>query len=756
MNNPDRLYELLPVVHRQRDAEGGYPLRALLRVIAEQVGVVEDDISRLYDNWFIETCEDWVVPYLGDLIGYQLVHEAGEPGEVRSLEGRALNKILVPRREIANTIRYRRRKGTLALLEQLASDAAGWPGRAVEFYRRLGVAQPINQLRLKRGRTVDVREGNALDLIDGPFDSTAHTVDVRRINSHRAPGRYNLPGVGVFVWRLRSYSVSRTPACCLEEVGPQCYSFSVLGNDAPLFARPEPEPAPTHIAEELNLPVPIRHRAFECRVAGDGESQAQASTDYYGPGKSVQIWAPQWSKYGDLIPARAIIPADLTAWQYRPQRDFVSVDPVLGRVVFPPGQLPPKGVWVAYQYGFSADIGGGEYSRPLSQPVDFKLYQVGPGQQASLRDALDQWRKDQPENAVIEITASGVYVEQLNVELGSHQTLQLRAANRVRPVIRLLDWQTNLPDALSVTGQEGSRFTLDGLLITGRGVFIRGARGEVGNTARTAEGQGNPVLRCGDVEVVIRHCTLVPGWGLQCDCEPKRPSEPSLELFNLQGRIVIEHSIIGSIQVQQDEVRSDPIEICISDSVLDATSPEREALGAPGAVGAHAFLTVTRCTVFGSIQTHAIRLAENSLFVGNLCVARRQIGCVRFCYVTPGSRAPRRYHCQPDLAERAAEDQLRTDDQAQNRPPPSTAEIDSVRARERLRVEPRFNNFRYGTPDYCQLSIDCAVEILRGADDESEMGVFHDLFQPQRSANLRARLDEFTPAGMDAGIIYAS
>jgi hypothetical protein len=36
------------------------------------------------------------------------------------------------------------------------------------------------------------------------------------------------------------------------------------------------------------------------------------------------------------------------------------------------------------------------------------------------------------------------------------------------------------------------------------------------------------------------------------------------------------------------------------------------------------------------------------------------------------------------------------------------------------------------------------------------MGVFHDLYQPQRSANLRARLDDYTPAGMKAGIIYAS
>src|SRR5438093_12020408 len=105
----DRLYELLPVVYRLRDAEQGLPLRALLHVIGEQVDVVEADIAQLYENWFIETCQDWVVPYIGDLIGYQVVHEAGEPGAVTTPREQQRNKILIPRREVANTIRYRRR-----------------------------------------------------------------------------------------------------------------------------------------------------------------------------------------------------------------------------------------------------------------------------------------------------------------------------------------------------------------------------------------------------------------------------------------------------------------------------------------------------------------------------------------------------------------------------------------------------------------------------------------------------------------------
>jgi len=149
------------------------------------------------------------------------------------------------------------------------------------------------------------------------------------------------------------------------------------------------------------------------------------------------------------------------------------------------------------------------------------------------------------------------------------------------------------------------------------------------------------------------------------------------------------------------------------------------------------------------VQTHAIELAENAIFMGLILACRRQQGCMRFCYVPPLSRKPRRYECQPDLVDRS----IVALAQQKNL---SSAEKNIPLARERMRVEPEFNSFRYGAPTYCQLSDFCAPEITRGADDQSEMGVFHDLYQPQRAANLRTRLDEYIPAGMTAGIIYAS
>jgi hypothetical protein len=719
----DRLYALLPSIHRVRDAGQGYPLKALLRVIAEQVDVVEDDIAQLYENQFIETADDWAVPYIGDLVGYVPVADAGLPADQ---SGRMEPRVLVPRREVANLMRYRRRKGTLALLDQLTGDVAGWPSRALEFFRLLGWAQNLDHLHPQRHRLADLRHVDALDRIGGPFDSVTHSVDLRRPDSSRTPGRFDIPSVGVFVWRLRSYSVTATPACCVEESGPHCFTFSVLGQDAPLYVAPRPQANPTRIATELELPVPIRRLAFDRCIA-----------DYAGPGASLAIHADGWAGHagGDPVPASQLLPADLSDWVYVPPPGRIAVDPVLGRLAFPPGQLPRKGVRVDYRYGFSADIGGGEYARPLLQPADgFTLYRVGENEVFQrIGQALEQWKKDQPQDAVIEIAASGVYVEPIAIELAQRQTLQLRAADRTRPVLRLIDWQTDLPDALTVTMAAASRFTLDGLLITGRPVQIVGA-----DEAQAASA-------CG-AEVVIRHCTLVPGWGIDCDCEPRRPAEPGLELRNVRARVRIEHSIVGAIEIQEDEVRQDPIPLCIADSILDATAPDRQAIGAPGDTWAHAMLTIRRCTVFGIVDVHAMTLGENSIFSGCVNVARRQVGCMRYCYVPVECRTPRRYRCQPDGVVAAVKARIADD---------ATRQADEIEG-ETLRVTPQFGSMRYGQATYAQLALAGAPEIGRGADDESEMGVFHDLYQPQRAANLLTRLAEYTPAGMDVGIVFAS
>jgi hypothetical protein len=726
----DRLYALLPAVHRARDEEAGGLLRALIGVIGEQVDVVEKDIDRLCDNWFIETCDDWVVPYIADLIGYRPVLEAGLPATTDSVEGRLRNKRLIPRQDVADTVGHRRQKGTLSLFEKLAASVTDWPARAVEFYRLLGWTQNLDHLHLDRGRTVDLRDGEALERLGGPFDRLAHTVDVRRTISSRQIGRYNIPSIGVFVWRLKPYSVKECQPLCIESEGPECFTFSVLGNDTQLYTKPEPALGSSN---ELALPLPISRSALTKWVENP-PPKTKASDDYYGEGRSFAIYAKDWPTPGQNpdqpIPSDRIIPADLSDWRYSAPRDHVLVDPVLGRIAFPVRQRPAPGLRVTYRYGFSADMGGGEYDRTLSQPqgIDPKgLYYVDQGEKEDLENrifnsignAIAAWDKAKPRAAVIEIKDSRVYTERLSIALEAEQSLQIRAANRRRPVIRILDQITDGPDTLAISGKRASRFVIDGLVIVGRNISIRLP--------------ADPDYKADDdlCDVIIRHSTLVPGWALECNCDPKRPNEPSIEILDSTAKLRIEHSIVGSIYVVADEKTRDPVDIAISDSIIDATDTELVAIGTLKADMerlAFANLTIVRTTVIGKVGVHAVPLAENTIFMSQVQVARRQIGCMRFCYVTPVSRTPRRYHCQPDISL----------------------------AQQKASVRPRFNSLRYGHATYCQLALDCAAEISRGADDESEMGAFHDLFQPHRTANLRARLDEYAPAAFDAGILFAN
>jgi hypothetical protein len=137
--------------------------------------------------------------------------------------------------------------------------------------------------------------------------------------------------------------------------------------------------------------------------------------------------------------------------------------------------------------------------------------------------------------------------------------------------------------------------------------------------------------------------------------------------------------------------------------------------------------------------------ASNSIFTEIATVRRTQEGCVRFCYAPEGSRLPRRYRCQPQLAI----DQRAT-----------ALGLSSLPAAERSlvvdRVKPEFTAELYGKPAYAQLSLGCASEIRTGAEDGSEMGVFDHLKQPQREANLKIALEEYLRFGLEAGLIFVT
>lgn len=140
---------------------------------------------------------------------------------------------------------------------------------------------------------------------------------------------------------------------------------------------------------------------------------------------------------------------------------------------------------------------------------------------------------------------------------------------------------------------------------------------------------------------------------------------------------------------------------------------------------------IENCTIIGRIAARGLELASNTIFHGeSVAVERRQEGCVRFCWLPDDSVVPRQHKCVPRVEQ---------DEKGKDIP---------------VDFRPQFMSLRFGDAAYCQLSRSCADAIRRGADDESEMGVYHDLLEPRREAHLRARLRDYLRFGLEAGVFY--
>jgi len=662
----EKLYELLPSVYRIRDVEQSGPLKELLSVIAEQVALLEEDLAQLYDDQFIETCAQWVVPYIGDLIGARGLH--------------ALTTTTFSRRaQVANTLAYRRRKGTAAVLEQLARDATGWDARAVEFFQLLATTQYMNHLRPANHYAPDLREWELLERLNTPFDKIAHTAEVRRIAVGR--GKYNIRNIGIFLWRLHSYSLTESPAFKIDN---RRFLFSPLGNNIPLYTFPETEDKITHLAEPINVPMPISRRVLDKYL-----------NTYYGEHKSLFVRID-----GKEIPKDKISICNLSdtsggKWAHMPKKNC-SIDPVLGRIVLPKSS-PNAKLTVSFHYGFSADMGGGEYGRSNTFAEDSQSVEQVPSDHTEIQDALDQVKA----GGIVEIEDSGRYEKIFSIEIAAGKHIELRAADKQRPCLVL-------QNELKISGEDDSRLTLNGLLISGGTLLV------------------SDKLR----ELTLRHCTLVPGLKLSTDGTPQQPDVPILVVESANTKVVIEHSIVGGLRIV------DEAQTRITDSIVDAVTETGVAYASPDNESAGGKLYVENCTFIGKVHTVLMELASNTIFLSDLkkddswkapvLAERRQIGCVRFSYLPWSSQVPRRYRCQPEKEHQAT------------------------------RVRPQFTSLRYGDEGYCQLSLRCASEIRQGADDEAEMGAFHDLYQPQRETNLRVCLDEYLRFGLEAGIFYVT
>jgi hypothetical protein len=713
------LYELLPAAYRTRDAALGDPLRALLGVIEAEFRTLQDDIDRLYDNWFVETCDEWVVPYIGDLLGVRPLLPIGDG-------------VFTQRASVANTIGYRRRKGTAAMLEQLARDVTGWPAKAVEFFQLLAATQFLNHVRPASHGTVDLHQPSPLELTDSPFDQATHTTEVRHIDNCR--GRYGIANVGLFLWRLQSYpltTVTARPVPAVPPSGIGHYTFSPLGLDAPLFNLPRTETAVTQLAAETNVPGPLRRRALHDELDARRQGQLRERSGFFAPDPVFEVFldgAPE------PVPLDRVAICDLSdpptplpaGWKRPPAGADVGVDPVLGRLALP-GGATDVAVEVSYAYGYPADLGGGPYDR--RQSLDAALprgwrpdRQLGVSRAetsggadlyTTLAAAVDAWNQHPVALGVIAVMDSRSYGPPEDPALP-----EIVVPAGCRLVIVAADWPEDPPDDLGQRNRTPGRLTPSGRRPHLAGpVRVRGTApaGHLDPGELVLDGvlvDGGLLVAPGNLgRVRVAHTTLVPTAGA---ASLAVASGPQPEQRNDSLRLVLERCISGPLAVAEDVVA-----VAIGDSIIDAAD------GHHGVAVAAPATDIQSSTVLGGVKARTLD-AGNSIFTERVTVERRQSGCVRFCYLPLSSAAPRRFRCQPAGPEAAA------------------------------RVVPRFASVSYGQPVYGQLAVSCPDEIARGAEDEGEMGAFHFLQQPRRIDNLRASLDEYLRFGLEAGIFLVT
>jgi hypothetical protein len=367
---------------------------------------------------------------------------------------------------------------------------------------------------------------------------------------------------------------------------------------------------------------------------------------------------------------------------------------------------------------------GGTYERGKTFALGGGLVSVTQGQ--SLQAELTATQA----GGIVQIDDSGRYAEALSLNLPAAAKVEVRAGNEHRPALVLNgDWD--------ITLAPGAELTLNGLLVTGGTLRV-----EAGG------GVGTRLLR-------LRHCTLVPGLSLTRDGEPVSLSAPSLVIEQEGTTVEIDHCLLGGIRAV------DTSEVSIAHTLVDATAPTGAAYAALDGLGAGGILSIVNSTVMGKVHTKRLDLASNTIFAAALAGGdswkhpvwseQNQQGCCRFSFVPLNSIVPRRYRCQPDLAIEAA--LLEADQPKGSLTDP---EIQAITRAAQARVRPAFTASRYGKAAYGQLAGSCPVEIRRGAEDESEMGVFHDVFGPQREDNLTIRLQEYLRFGLEAGVFHAT
>jgi len=753
----EKLWQWIPSVYRHEDGINGQEaLQGFIRAIAFQAAILKRSQDRLWDDIFIELASDWAVPYLGQLMGTRLVS--------------ALNT-WARRVDIAKTIYYRRRSGTIPVLEQLIADITGWDGKITEEFRRLTrywhmLDCPLQFGRLTKtplGGIADIRHNRGAMLTGDPFDEFHYTPEFRNVTGKygSSEGRRNIDRLSFHIYRLQTVSFHNVVPRHMQNLadGRDAYTFDPSGRNIALFSVNDPEIDWTSwsSANEWELPRPI-----SCQLLGEviyeitsdeiswvlSSAPGPLATRLAAADDLRKLLGQRFNHASELIRLFSGLPSSAFLSSAAIQKILINFSIVrdCGSAALLPngsGNTP----WPvqnnsddasygnpAIAVGFDGDPDpiGRDFTRsanlenftpPLVPEIDLMME---PERGRFVLDTGTNAESDVRVTYSVGMLApvgAGAYGRDISSEaVNNHWHDGVKSGGiPVDGIVEIDDSenyvnpnnQLNLED-LTVRSAEGER----PYLILNRHWRLT-ANGDDRNLLLDGLWLGSRtssrhlILKGNYESVSIRYCSFDPG-GETALGDPIHPVHLVIEGF--VENLHIDKSSFAVIRLQGANASIE--NITITNSIVHSIDVTQIAINAP-----RAQLSISRSTIIASkITTTAINVeriyAENTLVAGVADVTDIQNGCFRFSARANGSRVPHPYESHV------------------------INEISGL-----------FSSLRFGHYHYALLSQVAPNILVHGAENGSEMGVFNDEIIPIKMKSLHNKVYEYLPFGRTPNLI---
>ena len=184
------LFNLLPSLYREYDTDN--MLKSFLDNIANQAAILKQDIDNLERNFFIHSCENWVINYLADLNLTKVISNSSQ----------------VNRLAVKNMIKWRKLKGTSVGLTNVVNDTVMRNCILRENFEYISFSEDITSLSspAKNHTFIDLRNQSSLSNIGTPIDDLHYTLNVH--GSSQREGGYGLHDLIIYLPRLKVYHLN--------------------------------------------------------------------------------------------------------------------------------------------------------------------------------------------------------------------------------------------------------------------------------------------------------------------------------------------------------------------------------------------------------------------------------------------------------------------------------------------------------------------------------------------------------------------